>query len=319
MHALRLWGSSARFDSPDVQGDVPILNPFLTAIPSAREMVAAMLSNPEARRLGVYPNINIRRSEYGVAVEVGTVPGSIGHVDQYLKVAGDLGLSSGTQLELGDGETATISDVLRDSLAQFQIDQELDFTAASYAMWLPPHRSWHDRFGVEHSLEEVVGALLRRPVGSGACFGTHLPYALVQLYRSNEECYLFSRSLAGRIATTLSRVSRLLERHQSREGAWYAQWQESASADETEPAAFQAIAATGHHLEWISYAPPPLRPGEETIRRAARFLAESIPLNSVTTISRSYPRFSHAARALVLLEEVDPANLISNGQAVTGA
>jgi len=87
---------------------------------------------------------------------------------------------------------------------------------------------------------------------------------------------------------------------------WLGRWHESKAPLADAPWAFQAIAVTGHHLEWIALAPPQFRPRRESVERAALALARLIPQQPPPTVANSYAPFSHAARALLLMEEADP-------------
>ncbi len=70
---------------------------------------------------------------------------------------------------------------------------------------------------------------------------------------------------------------------------------------------YEALLCTGHHLEWISLAPPEFCPTEAAIERAAGFITATLPTHSYGTITASYAPFSHAARSVALLKLVDAA------------
>jgi hypothetical protein len=87
-------------------------------------------------------------------------------------------LRSDTPVRLTDESHYTLEAVVRDSLANFDINQEMEFTAAAYSRWLPPTKAWVDRHGERHTFDDIVDALLRQPANRTACSGTHTPYAL---------------------------------------------------------------------------------------------------------------------------------------------
>jgi len=143
MHALRLWGVRSEF------GDDP-LNPYHNGTPSGSRMLTVLLDSLEAERAGVQPYPFLHRTESGVGVQYEAGGGGVAHHDQYLKVMGELGLASDTRLRLPDGGYATLEDVVHDSMLHFDIEQELEFTAVAFSRWLPPAKTWNDRFGYEH-------------------------------------------------------------------------------------------------------------------------------------------------------------------------
>jgi hypothetical protein len=310
LHALRLWGRNARFESNDPLGSYP--ESFL----SGNDMVRLLLDDKHYHELGVLPGSFLFRSREGVSVRYGEPTGNVAHCDQLLKVMGEIGLPSGTQINLHDGDKATLNDVIRASLAEFSIDHELEFTTIAYCRWLPPRKEWVDRNGQRYTFNALCQKILDQPVGKGACCGTHALYALVTMLRVDEIYDILSDKNRNRIRTRLRDVCHILETNQSTEGAWFEGWpgrNQPGADNET----FQAIWVTGHQLEWIALAPRDLRPKRESISKAAQLLARIIPQHVVGTIENNYDAFSHAARALVLMERIDPiatqAGMIAQG------
>ncbi|MCI0380420.1 MAG: hypothetical protein L0215_22780 [Gemmataceae bacterium] len=308
LHALRLWGPEAQFDASVLP------NPFYAGIPSGKRMLEVILDMEEHVQAGVKPSAFLYRSEHGVRVWYGAMfGGDVAHVDQFLKVTGELGLSSDQEIRLMDGSRATLGEVVHDSLALFSPKEELEFTAVAYSRWLPPNGEWVDRFGNRHSLDDICLALARKPLGEGTCSGIHVPYALVNLLRAHYLHPVLSKEAVQFAETRLQEISRLLEKNQSPSGAWFENWHVSNTPKDGPDPTFQIISATGHHLEWIALAPERLRPATPCVKRSARLLAELIPRHTVNTISSGYTAFSHAARALALIEECDPAEVIRTG------
>ncbi len=274
-------------------------------------MLEVLLDMKKFAAAGVGPSSFLYRSSHGVQVwHDANAVGGIAHVDQFLKATGELGLSSEQPVQLMDGSSATLGDVVRGSLAVFTPKAELEFTAVAYSRWLPPCARWFDRFGEPHSLDELCRGLLEKPVGSGACAGTHVPYALINLLRAHSLHPVLADETARNAEERLKEISRLLETHQASTGAWFDNWHLSDRPKKGKDPGLQIIAAVGHHLEWIALAPETLRPEPTCIQRAARLLASMVPQHSLETVASTYPPFSHAARALALLEEADPAEVI---------
>lgn len=143
--------------------------------------------------------------------------------------------------------------------------------------------------------------------------GVHALYALANIYRVNEETVILSPETTLRLRNHFVDVVKRLEAHQRPNGAWFGNWAESAEIKvKSDPTAFEAIAATGHHLEWIAIMPPDLRPSRRAIAKAAQLLVELLPAHDISTIANNYAPFSHAARALLLLEKMDPDEFLNS-------
>jgi hypothetical protein len=309
LHALRLWGLKS-----DFSGD-SVINSNRRGILSGPQMLERVLDDRVLRKSIVPSESILYWTKTGIQIQYGT-SSSPAHCDQLLKVAAEIGLPADSPVFPAGGRRGTLNDIIRDSLRDFLIDQELEFTAIAYSRWLPPYDRWTNRFGNTTTFEDLVDALLKAPLGTGACAGTHLPYALVSLLRANDAQRVLSPSTAMRIERRLLEIARALEGRQSDEGAWFADWaQHGPKVKSSKEKTFEAILVTGHHLEWIAMAPDRLRPDREAVVRAARLLARIIPRHDFGTISnpRSFGPFSHAARALMLLEGAEAADLIRPG------
>ncbi len=308
LHALRLWGPKADFPD-DVLG-----SPLRMAMPPGDRMLEVLLDMQKYDRAGVRPSVFLYPTEYGVRQWYDSLnEGGVAHCDQFLKVMGELGLPADQPIRLIDGRTATLADVICDSLNMYSPTEELEFTAVAYSRWLPPTSEWSDRFGRRHSLDGLASALLEQPLGEGACYGTHALYGLVNLLRAHRLHPVLRPGTADAVEKHLSRVSALLEANQSAEGAWFEKWHQSNRPTLPEDATLEAITAVGHHLEWVAMAPPDLRPKTPCLAKAAEFLVRVIPGHSVNTIAGSYSTFSHAGRALALLSEADPVAVVAGG------
>jgi hypothetical protein len=294
LHALRLWGLGSRFDlNRDHLGEF-----------DGEQMLSTLLDEHEAEQCGVGPVPFLSESRFGVDVIIGD-GGGVAHQDQYLKVMGELGLPSTTSILLRGGRATNLASVIRNSLAKFDIRQELEFTAVAYARWLPPTRRWKDKDGGVHSLDEIALALMKKPLGKTVCCGAHTPYAIINLLRVNEVAPCLEPATVAEAEAYMKNVSRLLAKNQHKSGAWTSHWAESAETSKAMRWGFEAIWATGHHLEWIALARPDLRPDVSVIGRAEIALGDLLLKHTYQTASNSYPQFSHACRALALLEEYD--------------
>jgi hypothetical protein len=308
LHALRLWGVDADFTNS------PLPNPFLTVPPSGKRMLDVLLSNRLFRQAGIFPSECLYRTDHGVGVVRDNInAGGVAHVDQYMKVMAESGVPLRTKIEVFEKDDATLADVLRESQYSFGLEEELEFSAVAFSRYLPPRTTWQNRFGEVFTFDMMADKLLEKSLGQGACGGVHAMYALINLLRVNDRYPILKPVTRERIERRIARVSRLLEANQSPDGAWYLDWHVGKVPSEDEPVGFQAVWMTGHHLEWIALAVPRLRPDRKVIQKAASYLVKAIPLHTIHTIAESYAPFSHAGRALALIEEVDPAQVIKAG------
>jgi hypothetical protein len=305
LHALRLWGPQSTFS------DDRFIHPNRLGILSGDQMVQILLDDRKLHKSLVPCESILYWKPDGIEVQYGhnSTPA---HCDQLLKVLAEIGLPANTPVSTFGEHQGTINDIIKGSLRDFLIDQELEFTAVAYSRWLPPVKSWTNRFEETCSFDNLADALLKKPLGKGACYGIHVPYALVNLLRANEQHSVVSSATAKSIENRLVEISRLLESHQDESGAWFGDWTTAPVSGTSSQNSFEIITATGHHLEWVALAPNRLRPSEQSVAKAARLLARLIPEHDSITISnpRSYGPFSHAARALMLLHNVNPERII---------
>ena len=114
------------------------------------------------------------------------------HRDQTLAGLGELGLPLSYPLKVGD-RTASLRDVLRDSIANFHLRQEeIAWTAMAYVLYLPPIRAWANRYGERFTFDDLADELQRRPMDKESCAGIHILCALTLLARVNAEARVLS-------------------------------------------------------------------------------------------------------------------------------
>lgn len=303
LHSLRLWGLDAAFKLEPFEDGV--------SVPSSKRMLAALTDSAIAEECGVIPYPFLFMTRFGPSAPV-TKGGGVSHPDQYIQGLGEAGARSDMAIRLPDGALATLEGVIRESLANFNIEQEMEFTAVAYSRWLPPTRRWVDRHGYMHSFDEIADALMSRSLDGASCCGAHVPYALVNLLRANEQEAILDEATAERVESHLAQFSRRLEENQDPSGVWLGSWYKSSEPSPENSRGLQALTATGHNLEWIALAAPRLRPRPDCVERAARALARLLPAHPFSTAVNTYPTFSHACRALALMEEVQPAALLAS-------
>jgi len=308
MHAFRLWGPGAVFS------DGAFIRPFSAPVLSGKQFTDYLLDHRAFRRLAPGSSPLLVRAPDGVEVRtyadeyVGTFAGGLGHDDDLLAACGEVGLPAATPVVTESGE-ATVGDLVRHSLSSFSIHQELEWTAEALARYLAPRPRWENRFSETFSFDRVVQELIGRPFGKGSCLGTHVPNALVCLYRMAEHHPILSARCRDRIAQYLKAASKLVTESRQPSGVWGGAWGPGADAVLKTPRdqATGSLVSTGHHLEWIAMAPPGLRPKRSVIQAAVEgILVEADRFNAYER-SELYLEFSHLARGLSLLKNRTPS------------
>lgn len=312
LHALRLWGREAKFP-PDINGNEVL---------SGGGMVETLLDND----LCIQRNRNwfdeyLVQTPHGIRIATshqalsGELLG-VTHVDQLLQVLGEAGVPRDTPVRASSGETGDVGDLLDDSLMRFTLQQELEFSACAFARWLPPRRSWTNRFGREYAFDDIAAELSSRSFGTGACNGCHVVFALVNLFRADEQMPILSQRIRRGVESRLRECTLLLEENELADGGWNHRWSAADRAD-AEPknvygGRFDRIAVTGHHLEWIALAPAEVRPSIPVLRRAVHALVADIHGCSEPERAnfKNFWPLSHAARALTLLKDAAPTEFL---------
>lgn len=297
LHELQLWGREAVFDR-DVVG-----------IPrSGSSMVVTLLNDVACKAQtssdgGHY----LIDSPFGIhVVQVGTADAKgyrgEGHDGQLLKVLGEVGVPLSTLVTTETGRQGTIGDLLQDSIKRFFLESsDLEFMGIVLSLWLPPTKSWTDRFDQTHTFDDLIEALIARPLGDGSCGGCHVPYAVAVILQVDSNIPILSATSRSRAMTWLNALSEIIDQSQLSQGGWDRKWigkgrVKTVFGDEL----LERITITGHHLEWIAIAPEQVRPSKVTTEHAIRSLAvmtRSLPAVSVRSFKSLLP-CSHSARAL---------------------
>jgi hypothetical protein len=110
---------------------------------------------------------------------------------------------------------------VRDSIANFQLSQlELEWTTLAYAFYLPPIRKWTNRFGEETTFNDVAHELLRRPLRTASCGGTHILIGLSALLLADEQHTILDKSVRTEIDHHLNSSLSFLSQRQQPAGMW---------------------------------------------------------------------------------------------------
>ncbi len=304
LHALRLWGPDAEF--PDLVFERSELNSNW-----GRCMLDILCDDEHFRRIsGIDLDHLFEKSEYGVHVRSSLDSGWASqwgstHVGDYIEVMGECGVPSGTPLRVtGHLGSFTLRDIVVDEARRLHPAVELDWVCGGLARYVESP-SWENRFGRRVSFDEVGLALVNRSLGAGVCFGCHVPFALATLINLEPHHEIVSAHVVDAIQNRLREYAAVLGRTQRADGSWSSRW--TGAADQPDHYTWGTVelddfSTTGHHLEWMMYAEPDVRPPAPVLEAAVQYLGRMLPLvgEVVKTDWHAYLPLSHAARALVL-------------------
>lgn len=294
-HLLHVHGVEAKFDEG--------------ALRSGREMLEVLTSQQKGEALfGRSPIVRTRngvRFPTGPGLASALNPSLEAHRDQCLAVLAELGLPLSYPLTV-DGRPVPLREALRDSIANFHLEQkELAWTALAYGLYLPPTREWENRFGERYSFDGLVDELLRRPLSESACGGMHIVQTLTVLARVHRGVPILSQPVYARLTDRLRRWVDLAVHTQQPDGCWLIDWSWPSPADAT-PQRLSAdtqspktrLLATGHVAEWMLHLPEDLQVSEEVLRPAAGWLYEQLKTADRAALVRDFCPYSHAATVL---------------------
>jgi hypothetical protein len=212
----------------------------------------------------------------------------------------ETGVSLNTGISTQDG-TRSVRDLLQYTCRNFTLDQrEIEWSALALALYLPPARGWQNLRGQRYSFDELAAELSRRFLADvNACDGTHILLALSVIVRVNEEEPVLSRAGLEKACIFLNNVATHLQDTQSATGSWRARGEDEATADQGGD-----LGVTSHHVEWLVLLPRDLFTDAvlRSINKACLFLRREIEHITAEDVRSEYCPFSHAVRALVMVE-----------------
>lgn len=285
-HLLRVRGRQGRFHHRNFQtGD-----DFLALLTDSRKS-AAYYGQPTLirTRTGIrFPIRDSSRNDGGTEL----------HRDQCLAAFAELGLPLSLLLKV-DEQSYFLREALKDSLANFHLQQkELAWTGLAYALYLPPGREWTNRFGERFSFDDLVIALIERPLHKESCGGSHLLYTLTVLCRADRAVPILTDPVRSRLHDWLHSLVKTAVRTQQPDGTWAIDWYRRLLHDPKDwnynPSVNRLI-ITGHVAEWLLYLPEDLQPPVETYRRGAQWLYQELKKASPKQQWAWICPFSHAA------------------------
>jgi hypothetical protein len=309
-HALRAWGPSIQFHEPGVM-DGPDMVMFLTDY--GRHLAS----------WGAQATPLLVERPQGIAINWGKQPGESVHHDHWLACLTEAGLPLETPIFGPNRRGDTLNDALQEALRDFDPNErETEWSVMAFGFWLPPdHKSWTNRDGRRIDFDLLAETLMRGASRFGVCGGTHRVYSLMVLLRLDDDHELLSPAMRERVYEHLRGVRDAIGRSQHPSGEWGSDWPNGITAFRSplkEPASRQVI-ATGHHLEWLAIAYPDLQPDREIVRKAAKWVIDTVRNTPPDELMAEYTFYSHVGNALALWRKTHPADAwpkLSAGQAL---
>lgn len=226
------------------------------------------------------------------------------HADNLLAEFGELGLPLYTAVETRR-RLRTLGDCLADSMSRSLSKGELDWTVPAYCSYLKSGAKWKNRSGERDSMNEIAARLLRRPIGTGSCRGTHREYALARLAATSRvDPHFVKDSTKLAVETELLKASKSVSDSQLPDGSWGADWSSRDRNHIQSKTDDVVVDVTAHILEWSSICPEDLRPSDDVLSRGYHFLLDRLK-ERPEIFNEFYSSSTHAVRALLQLSIVE--------------
>jgi hypothetical protein len=200
-----------------------------------------------------------------------------------------------------------VRDLLADAVANFALDQkEIEWSALAFTLYLPPQRSWTDKFGKPCDFDKLAEELLTCGLEGRSCGGSHILFALTAMLQIDRRVTILTPAARKQVRRYLGRMVGHAMRGRSPMGAWGRDWywrRENAALESFRPNSIgqSEVLITGHQLEWMMFLPPELSPSRDCFLQGANWLLVQLLTATPTTIKDDYCPYSHAGRALMLL------------------
>jgi hypothetical protein len=205
----------------------------------------------------------------------------------------------------------SLRDVVRDSLAQFNLEQdELEWTAFAYAAYLPPQGHWVNRYGEACSFDDVAAQLLVQPLTKSSCCGMHVVFALTEiLYADSGAEHILSEQMRRQVDQMLHKWLSQIISTQLPDGSWTAHWWDLAAAHEAMASGgisypvHPRLLATSHIAEWLFMLPSSFQVPSNTSLKATGYLLSRLKMASKKEMWQEFCPYSHACHALRCLAD----------------
>lgn len=228
------------------------------------------------------------------------------HRDQLIANLAELGVPLLCKIITPAGP-ARVRDLLEGSIAEFHLAQkELAWTAAAYALYLPPQPEWVNRFGERYDFDQLAEALMARSLADESCGGTHLVWATLILLHADAFSPVLGPAVRARLRSHLATRIQEAIASQLSDGSWPPRWSATGFHGRngkwfsTRADADQRLLVSTHLLAMFHTLPRDLRPPEGTVRRGLVWARERLETMSPESLAAQFCPCTHTLRVLSL-------------------
>jgi hypothetical protein len=229
------------------------------------------------------------------------------HSGQGLSVFACVGVPLGKKIVMSSGRTRYVDDILKDLTANFVLDGEIEWETVAICLYLPPKRSWTNKFGITFTFDDLATELIGRKWQESSCAGTHRLIALTTLIRVDQEQKLLKNSVRHDLVSFLTNTVSILTNNQRPDGAWTNGWWErpasTPAALDVDSSFLWQLTATGHHLEWLILLPLDLLPKEKVFKGSGEWTLRALKMASEDPdwCRVNFCAVTHALRSLYVI------------------
>jgi hypothetical protein len=273
--------------------DIPQFNSGQTALRVLTDESTAV------KILGASPFIRTRKGIRYVLAKDPVFATGVGesHRDQCLATFALLHLPLTTPLTLKAGNYS-IADLLSDSIASFSFDErEPAWTGFALAKYLPPVRSWSNRFGERASFSSLAQHLIDLDWNTQSCAGTHVFQALLAIQQSDDAFGILDMSVRANLRGFIDNLLKEAKYSQEEDGGWPTSWCNKLHRNKGLGDSFeQRVIVTGHLLEVLDSVPAAKRLPRNVYIKGAQALLPALNSLATNLDDSIICPFTHAAR-----------------------
>lgn len=204
------------------------------------------------------------------------------HRDQCLASLAALGIPLDQPLVLRDSR-ANVEDLLNESIANFSLGQaELAWTATAYSHYLPPQRSWKNRFDEECSFSTLLNQMIDVGYDQQSCGGMHVLESIIAILTADGIHDILTPQARVRGNEFLIESMELVVKNQRPTGDWGLDWNGKKSL----PNIGNDVLITGHLLDLLSQSRR-IPPSHSAVAQGVAWAA-----NQLTNWSKNKAAFS---------------------------
>ena len=227
-----------------------------------------------------------------------------------------IGIPLNHPIRMEGGREATLRAVLDDTTANFTLRGQIYWKVVALALYLPPQKSWKNRFGERFTFDDAARELLAASRFALALFGNpDGPITLTVLLRADEQQPVLSESVREQVREYLGRIAKTLVEIQSPEGWFPADWAcvLDGGVGTCAAALFHPRAGSDTTRTWLGRRCRMRRRSREVFQRAAVWSLETLAGKTADPqwVDEWYCPASHTARSVIRLSRRQEGEVVS--------